>query len=345
MPNRKCGMGKFWTLIVFLSILIICSSYKHSNSYFNRVEQHNKEALELLNSINYNQEDWTDVSNKNGVHVQRRYLKAGSFVSKADAMAGQKHACIKATGIIKNISPDTLFQLFLDNSRVSEYNEHCIHVKDVHYFPSKNKNSWSKLTWAVGPKYGPFKPRDFCSFVNYNKYTNGTRIVLNRPGYHDSYKPNPNKHVRATVLLAANIMEPYYDKDVGLSTKYTQIAHVNPGGATDNTAIAYIINSLCAVGPPTFIRKLEQSAIKLRNEGIIIHERKCEGGMPRGRNRGIIPRIRLPTMPNLPSIPVFKSIPSLSSPMSIPKISLPMLPAFITNRQVRQPHSQSQHDS
>jgi hypothetical protein len=51
-------------------------------------------------------------------------------------------------------------------------------------------------------------------------------------------------------------------------TKFTQIAHINPGGGADTTAIAWVINKLCAVGPPTFIRKLEtaaQSTIKGAN--------------------------------------------------------------------------------
>ena len=41
-----------------------------------------------------------------------------------------------------------------------------------------------------------------------------------------------------------------------------QVAHVNPGGAGDTAAVAFVINKLCAVGPPTFIRKLEIAAQK-----------------------------------------------------------------------------------
>jgi len=113
-----------------------------------------------------------------------------------------------------------------------------------------------KATWAAGPKYGVFKPRDFCSFVHYVSKSDGTRIVLNRPAYHSSYEP-VGSHVRACVLLAGNIMEPL---DGGRRTRYTQIAHVNPGGGADTKAIAFIVNSLCAVGPPGFIRKLEAAA-------------------------------------------------------------------------------------
>jgi hypothetical protein len=40
----------------------------------------------------------------------------------------------------------------------------------------------------------------------------------------------------------------------------TQIAHVNPGGVADTPAVAWVINKLCATGPPNFIRKLEKAA-------------------------------------------------------------------------------------
>ena len=44
--------------------------------------------------------------------------------------------------------------------------------------------------------------------------------------------------VRATILLAGNILEPYGSDQ--MSTKLTQIAHVNPGGGADTPAIAWV---------------------------------------------------------------------------------------------------------
>jgi hypothetical protein len=109
-----------------------------------------------------------------------------------------------------------------------------------------------------GPKYGPLKARDFCSIVHFTKFMNGTAIIMNRPAYHPSY-PTSNKYVRATILLAGNIIQPL---DNGRKTLLTQIAHVNPGGGADTTAIAWMINQLCAVGPPTFMKKLEKACRK-----------------------------------------------------------------------------------
>ena len=124
---------------------------------------------------------------------------------------------------------------------------------------------------ACSPKYGPLvKARDFSTVVNFNRFSNGTFIILNRPAYHQSTPPT-KKFVRATILLAANVIEP-----IGSDRKkclVTQIAHVNPGGITDTPAMAWIINSLCAVGPPTFLRKLETAAQ-------IKSDKKAKLGMP-----------------------------------------------------------------
>jgi hypothetical protein len=107
----------------------------------------------------------------------------------------------------------------------------------------------------VGPKYGPLKARDFLSVVSFFRFDNGTNIILNRPAYHDDYPPS-KEYVRATILLAGNIIEPYGRNQ----TKLTTIAHVNPGGGADTAVIAWMINKMCAIGPPTFMRKLEEAA-------------------------------------------------------------------------------------
>lgn len=88
-------------------------------------------------------------------------------------------------------------------------------------------------------------------------------MIINRPAYHPNYPPT-SKYVRATTLLVGNIIEPVRSGDMEY-TRLTQVAHVNPGGAGDNSAAAFVINKLCAVGPPSFIRKLELAAQKSDN--------------------------------------------------------------------------------
>ena len=86
-------------------------------------------------------------------------------------------------------------------------------------------------------------------------------MIINRPAYHPDYPPT-KKYVRATTLLVGNIIEPFKGQLNEEHTRITQVAHVNPGGAGDTAAVAYVINKLCAVGPPNFIRKLELAAQK-----------------------------------------------------------------------------------
>jgi hypothetical protein len=116
---------------------------------------------------------------------------------------------------------------------------------------------WSKISYAVTPTYSPFKSRDFLSVVHYNKFCNGTSVIVNRPAYLASHPPT-ELHVRATVLLAGNIIRPYGES--GNRTHLTVIAQVNPGGGADTPAAAWLINKLCAVGPPQFMRRLETAA-------------------------------------------------------------------------------------
>ena len=221
--------------------------------FYSKVEKDNKAAFDLLSRLMTSKKGWTHVATTTGVTVERRILAPGPFVDKADAAKAGKHACVKSTGMM-NCEAEKVFRMFMDRSRVGEYNEHVSELRDVHFFPKKSSDHFTKITWACGPKYGPFKPRDFLSVVHFQKYANGTYVILNRPAYHSEWKPSA-KYVRATVLLAGNVIEPR-----GSGRCYmTQVAHINPGGVADTPAVAWVINKLCATGPPAFFRKLEKA--------------------------------------------------------------------------------------
>ena len=226
------------------------------DEFFNNLEKYNKAALGDLNKLLIKDDNWHLVAEKDGVIVERRYLHAGIFVDKDDAEKGTKHACIKSSAII-DAKPSDVFDLFVDSSRINEFNEHVITNKDVYFFRKKSKNEWSKISYATGPRMGPFKPRDFCSVVNFMKNSDGSYLILNRPAYYSKTKSN-DKYVRATVLLAGNIIQPYGNN----KTLLTLIAHINPGGNADTKAAAWVINNLCSVGPPNFMRKIERTIQK-----------------------------------------------------------------------------------
>jgi hypothetical protein len=160
--------------------------------------------------------------------------------------------------------------MFVDASKVKEYNEHIVSMEDRAEFSKRIDSStgiehWTKLTWSSTPSYGPFKPRDFFSVVHFRRYPDGSFIVLNRPAYHSSGS-NPadadkkHRYLRATVLLAGNIIRPA----PGNRTHLTMIAHVNPAGGGDTRAGAFFANKLCAAAPPAFIRKLEAAATRVQ---------------------------------------------------------------------------------
>jgi len=236
-----------------------------TGAFVKNIAKDNQQAFALLSELIISKSGWKHIGTKDGVIVERKFLGAGPFVSKEDAEKGSKHACVRSSGII-NRPPEYVFHLFQDNSLVSQYNEHVTLMKDLQTFPQSHHSGKSKLTWCRGPSYGPFKARDFLSVVNYRKYGNGGYLILNRPGYHSKYKPSSN-FVRGTILLAGSIIEPV-EGSSGQQTKFTQIAHVNPGGGADTPAVAWMINKLSAIGPPAFLRKLEKCAFDLQSRGV-----------------------------------------------------------------------------
>jgi hypothetical protein len=123
--------------------------------FMNDLTQHNEQAMEILqNLMKPGERGWAFVNEKDGVTVEKRFLKAGSFVSKKDRDKGNKHACVKSVGII-DASPERVFRLFLDNTRVFEFNENCVLLKDVMQLspPPSNPSSAlgkmaKKVDWA-----------------------------------------------------------------------------------------------------------------------------------------------------------------------------------------------------
>ena len=271
-------------LISFMSILvpqIHCKTCAEDVSFEENLASHNQIAYHSILQLHRSNDQWwgipfmlwtdcyvwmlrTFVNSKDEVTVHKKYLQdSPTYLQPQDVKAGKKHAIVKSSGIIA-ASPKTVFDLFLNNRRVKEYNEHCEIVRDVHLYPKHSHGHWCKIAWAASPKYGVFRAREFCSVVAYYVHdSNGTYYILNRPAYL-SKCPTSDKYVRATILLAGNIIEPYGPG--GNQTRFTQIAHINPGGGADTTAVAWLINKLCAFGPPTFIRKLEIAAQKSVND-------------------------------------------------------------------------------
>ena len=156
------------------------------------------------------------------MRVLKRFLRAGPFVSAKDSQRGEKHVCVKSFGYL-DATPEAVFRMFVDKSFVRSYNEHIVSMEDrAEFLPTSSSSivqqspcvkCWSKLTWSSTPSYGIlFKARDFFSVVHFRAFRDGSYIVVNRPAYHSSDPAMGNKRdgkfVRATILLAGNIIRP-----------------------------------------------------------------------------------------------------------------------------------------
>jgi hypothetical protein len=256
--------------------------------FLQRIDDDNQEALKMLESLEKDDSNWEFVAERQGIQVFKRFIRAGPFVKKSDLLKGQKHACVKSVGIL-NANADKIFELFLTNDRVHEYNDHCVEVQDLQLLPTTSQKpniiqQFCKVAWARSPIYGVFKPRDFISVVYCEKRNDGSYIIMNRPAYVQSPPMQPpmqpplhttssakrknakkddiektSKYVRATILLGGNILQPINTKQ----TKVTMIAHVNPGGGGDTQTAAWFINKMCAREPQNFLKKLEIAANKI----------------------------------------------------------------------------------
>lgn len=137
-------------LVILINIWTVYGSSSYDSlEFLKNIDKDNQEAMSMLNQLLYNKEGWKFVNEKDGVTVERRHLSPGSYVDNIDRMKGTKHACIRSKGII-NCSAESVFQLFIDNSRVAEYNEHCAELKDVEEISKAGLgNSWTKVAWVT----------------------------------------------------------------------------------------------------------------------------------------------------------------------------------------------------
>jgi len=145
-------------VVICLVIAVICladTNQRIEDIYYSKLHEHNEEAFRTLMKLHTDANGWKHVNKKDGIVVQKRFLPAGSFVAPQDASKGSKHACVRATGVV-DAPPDKVFELFLDNGRVHEYNEHCIEVEDIDYFQKRRSGPMGADTWTkVKPMPNP----------------------------------------------------------------------------------------------------------------------------------------------------------------------------------------------
>ena len=92
------------------------------------------EAVETL----LDDKDWQMVSADAGINIWRKYLPADMVVAGKKIDKASKFACVKAQAVI-DAPLEKVYDLFVDNSRVREYNEYCKEVRDLEWLDENTK--------------------------------------------------------------------------------------------------------------------------------------------------------------------------------------------------------------
>lgn len=199
---------------------------------------------------------WEEVARTAGerpIVVWNKRLEPGSHCANeaADDEAAAKFAAVKTSAVLA-AAPEAVYQLFLDNTRVGEYNEMCQQLEDVQWLDPN-----TKVAWSVTGRFGPFKPRDFVTVVHFRQGKDGALMAVNRPATHPAKLPGET-HQRGELLLAGNVIEPVPGRPD--QARLTMITHCNPGGVADNAVGAMVVNKLSKKSPIDFVRKVEAAA-------------------------------------------------------------------------------------
>ncbi|CAM9580532.1 unnamed protein product [Chrysoparadoxa australica] len=204
---------------------------------------------------------WQHVASTDGVTVWK----------SVEADDGERFACVKAAAVI-DAPAEVLFELFLDNSRVHEYNEHCKELADLEQLDDS-----TKVTWCASGRMGPFKARDFCSLVHFRTLSDGTMAQVSRAIDHPDAPPT-SRYVRSELMMAGNFMRPVPGDPN--KTEFITITQLNPGGAADSRAGAMLVNNIAASGPVSLVKKLEASAQRLQAERLTLGAQGGGQGQP-----------------------------------------------------------------
>jgi len=184
-----------------------------------------------------------------------KFVKHQDGVSLWTLRGAGEFVCVKAEAIL-DAPIETLYSLFLDNSRVPEYNDHCQQIRDLEVYPRQG----TKITWSASGKYGPFKARDFCTLVYFSVLKDGSRAIVSRPWRESHHlKKADEAYVRSEVLLSGHFLRALETDPK--RTHILTISQIDPGGGvTKNPAALKIINTLSVSGPIDFVKKLEAAA-------------------------------------------------------------------------------------
>lgn len=165
---------------------------------------------------------------------------------------GRSDVPIIKSEMIMNASPKKVFDLFMDNDRVHEYNDNCVLLQDLEIVDSK-----TKINWCATGKFGPFMARDFVTLVHYCEYGKEGFASVASHVDHENLPP-ADGFVRSQIQLAATFMEPI--KGEPQKTRFIQVTQVGElGGVANNSMAKKITANLAEKAPIDFLKKFNKA--------------------------------------------------------------------------------------
>jgi START domain len=267
-----------WLGLVLLSLPLMLCSTATGTSLLDKVQHANidsdtSESVNLMWRMKAEGavHGWTPIDDGTSpVAMHRRSVSNHpSYLHGRDKESSSRHDMVRAVGIL-DAPPAHIFKLIKDNSFILQCNENIVSIRDLHYFPHKYRFSYDIQTKVavsiVRPKntiLGLIVPREFHTIVSFIRFMNGTYAVLNRPAYilkEDS--SSSSMVVKGSMLFSCNLLEPY-----GVNqTRLTQYLQINPGGAADTAAVAWILNRK-HLSTYAYIKQIERAISARRKAG------------------------------------------------------------------------------
>jgi len=155
---------------------------------------------------------------------------------------GSGSSVVKARGLVR-ATPQEVFDLVWDSSRVFEYNKYTGGRTDVATLGPKTKVVWNR-TRPPGAK-----PQDFCTILHgVPQAKDGTLLLLSTATTHAAVAPSA-AFARSEVLLGANLLRPVGPK----LTEVTTVSHVVTNGIP-----SFLVERVAASSAADFIKTVDE---------------------------------------------------------------------------------------
>jgi len=220
-----------------------------------------RDNLELVNKVlgALTMEGWAPLSNKDGIDVYKRSggdVALGSYPPGVGAKASDssKFLCLWAKAEI-DAPIDKVYNLFLSNDYVLQYNPMCQECRDVGWLDPA-----TKITWATSKRVGPIFSRDFVTRCHYRKLRDGSLVLATMSEQlpcleFQAQGLSATPYCRMEVTLAGYVLRSI---DGGTKTEFNMLSLSNPGGVFDSQLGAAVANMVAATGPINFITLLRK---------------------------------------------------------------------------------------